>query len=1033
MNDAELRSEFRGRYPVSNLSSTVSGNDVTLSWEWPVYAFEPGRFYHHTWPFEGSLSHLNMGLPTYIKAARFAPADLIGQNVAGGILSHVQVLVSSGQGGNTTTWSILLWTVEPGEEPDMANPLFSSTNSIADHATAINSYNMTLPPTLQLEIPFDKELWIGIRVTPSGNHHSAALDPSGPAKDGYGNMIWTEADGWFTLLSHMSNNRNFLITGVAADPDGQMITFGNGTVNNDVSFVPIASDITPSIINNSRTPFDFSLGSRSTIELLGYRVYRDDTLVTPTLIAPNTFTFSETASGQGYYVYTVVAEYNTGDSPLRRVTAIVGNPVFNSPTNLTIVAGTRPNEALLTWTAPVAQIPTLLGYHVYRDGVRRNTELLSTPELNDFDLINGMEYRYHVVAVYNRPTGNSAPTAVVPFKLQGTTAMAYPPSNLVAKHEEGVVELTWDKPVFVESFEGQWITHSPHNLGTHGWGAGDGAYDNIAAHRFTPEMLAELGVAGKELIAFGFSASRSSDYAQSLARTQFVIYVWVGGTWSESPTGVRDPGTLVSERYLPLGSVQQGWNNARLLDPVTIPTDEELWIGYRARAVAPAGFPMSIHLIQPGPSPDFRNHLANLQHNATNGWHTPMEINAGHHLNFLLRGLVQIDGGNVLCFGNTNDSIDDFLLTEIANTGIATISDILPLEVDDSCGSRNFLGYNIYREGVRINDELLTVESFIDTEAPAGRNEYFVRASYAVIGDSRPSNVVPVVVRFPPVVYVHRWHLPWVEDFSDPEALNNLFTLRAGVGTDRLFSRVPTFGYGGSAGVASLSGQGATHHNPDAWLITPRIVIHRVYEDDKIFFRFKVQSRGTVAGDNFRENYSVLITTEDSSQIEAFKEVIFTEETTAPGWNEREIDITRFGNLEGDAQIVIAIRHHDTKPGNFQIVFDDLEVYVIPGVSEYEPEVPSYQTALQGNFPNPFNPETSIAFSMANEGNVSIEIFNIRGQRINTLLNETRTAGQHQVVWNGKDEQGRSMSSGIYFYRMVTDEFTSTKRMVLMK
>jgi len=90
-------------------------------------------------------------------------------------------------------------------------------------------------------------------------------------------------------------------------------------------------------------------------------------------------------------------------------------------------------------------------------------------------------------------------------------------------------------------------------------------------------------------------------------------------------------------------------------------------------------------------------------------------------------------------------------------------------------------------------------------------------------------------------------------------------------------------------------------------------------------------------------------------------------------------------------------------------------------------------TALKTNYPNPFNPSTSIAFDVAKEGLVSIEIYNIKGQRVKTLVNTPFGVGSHKVVWNGEDATGRPVSSGVYFYRMTTDGYVAVKKMLLMK
>jgi hypothetical protein len=84
-------------------------------------------------------------------------------------------------------------------------------------------------------------------------------------------------------------------------------------------------------------------------------------------------------------------------------------------------------------------------------------------------------------------------------------------------------------------------------------------------------------------------------------------------------------------------------------------------------------------------------------------------------------------------------------------------------------------------------------------------------------------------------------------------------------------------------------------------------------------------------------------------------------------------------------------------------------------------------------YPNPFNPTTTISFTIVNDGFVSLDIFNIRGQKIKSLVSENKATGNHSVVWNGTDNSGQSVGSGIYFYRITTDNFTSTKKMILLK
>jgi hypothetical protein len=85
------------------------------------------------------------------------------------------------------------------------------------------------------------------------------------------------------------------------------------------------------------------------------------------------------------------------------------------------------------------------------------------------------------------------------------------------------------------------------------------------------------------------------------------------------------------------------------------------------------------------------------------------------------------------------------------------------------------------------------------------------------------------------------------------------------------------------------------------------------------------------------------------------------------------------------------------------------------------------------NYPNPFNPTTTIKYSMAREGNVDLVVYNVSGQRIRTLVRETKPAGSYTTVWDGKNDGGRSVATGIYFYRLRAGSFSEVKKMILLR
>ena len=114
---------------------------------------------------------------------------------------------------------------------------------------------------------------------------------------------------------------------------------------------------------------------------------------------------------------------------------------------------------------------------------------------------------------------------------------------------------------------------------------------------------------------------------------------------------------------------------------------------------------------------------------------------------------------------------------------------------------------------------------------------------------------------------------------------------------------------------------------------------------------------------------------------------------------------------------------------NFEIYISDPEVIVEQSISDYISHI-----YLLQNFPNPFNPTTTISFSLAQDQELELSIYNIRGQKIRSLLPKSvLSRGEHQILWDGKSDYNRAVSSGIYFYKIEGKDVSITKRMVLLK
>ena len=98
-------------------------------------------------------------------------------------------------------------------------------------------------------------------------------------------------------------------------------------------------------------------------------------------------------------------------------------------------------------------------------------------------------------------------------------------------------------------------------------------------------------------------------------------------------------------------------------------------------------------------------------------------------------------------------------------------------------------------------------------------------------------------------------------------------------------------------------------------------------------------------------------------------------------------------------------------------------------------EIITLTTEIKGNYPNPFNPTTTITYTLNSEYDeeTEISIYNTKGQLIKTLVNDKMDAGEYQVTWNGTDEDNKPVSSGVYFYKMKAGNYSATKKMILMK
>jgi len=110
-----------------------------------------------------------------------------------------------------------------------------------------------------------------------------------------------------------------------------------------------------------------------------------------------------------------------------------------------------------------------------------------------------------------------------------------------------------------------------------------------------------------------------------------------------------------------------------------------------------------------------------------------------------------------------------------------------------------------------------------------------------------------------------------------------------------------------------------------------------------------------------------------------------------------------------------------------------LNLMVTDNSASAAPEGLPSVTRLVGNAPNPFNPRTTISFELAHSGPIRLEVYDVKGRLVRTLGDRVFSAGSHSVLWDGRNRQGGETASGLYFFRLTTNEETQTHKMLLVR
>jgi len=637
------------------------------------------------------------------------------------------------------------------------------------------------------------------------------------------------------------------------------------------------------------------------------------------------------------------------------------------------------------------------------------------------------------------------------------------PMNVMATLYETHVSLSWQAPPVGSEVT---FTHSTSEEMLNALGA-DAPVEFEVAHRYTPAQLQDFGVAGGLLTHIAIMPNYEALY---------VIKIYLGG--SGSPL---QPGSLIYEQIIAEPLTLGAWNSIELYEMVTIPETDELWIGYLVATTG--GFPAAYDF---GPAQQGYGNL--MKYNEI--WST-MTGFAGpdYDFNWMIKAYaittpfpsresgLTTNHRSVTGYKIYRTSLDD--LQDETQWALIEHYTTETSYMDPSWQTVPDGGYRYAVKAVYTGDRLSEPAfSPILGKNMVSQVEIHIRSidnlplssgiTRLINHDGNPTHVYNAECACSTVSFPEVWYgeytlivskIGFITYITTLNISESYFTYTVNLESTNLLlsesfegASFPPMGWSlldadedghnfrrrsTDEYVSAHSGEWCAVSEswvgnntqlglalqPDNYLITPAIPL---YEGVEVFLNYFV----AIQDDQHPvETYSIVVST--TSPTPQNFQTVFTETLAAENmeYQERVIDLTDYAGQT----IYIGFRHHNSTD-NYQIKFDTITLhYEGEPHSEGDIIAKPLENRLGGNYPNPFNPTTTIAFNMAREGYVSISVYNLRGQLVKRLVNGLRGAGEHSVVWNGDDANGRSVGSGVYFYRMNAGDYTAVRKMLLIK
>lgn len=679
---------------------------------------------------------------------------------------------------------------------------------------------------------------------------------------------------------------------------------------------------------------------------------------------------------------------------------------FPAPTSLIATGGAT--GITLTWIAPDPLHPNLAGYRIFRNGINITPSPVATTLYLDSNIVNGVTYSYYVVAVYTNPNGVSAPSNTA--SAAGGENML-PVYNLQYSVAADAVSLTWTPPggpIYQD-----WINYDD-GTNSNAIGTGGELVFEVAA-RFTQTELSAITDRYLTKVRF-YPAEASASYS---------IKIYTGGT------SYLNPGTL-SLNYPVTAPTINAWNIVDLPAPIQIPSTGELWVSIGIDT--PTGYPAGC---DDGPSIPYKGNMIYFN----NAWTILTQLNEDLDFNWNIQAFVTNYIGRETVLTPLVASLPEPVIRNVSSGSLTAIS--MP-QTEFSVASRDLQrplsGYRVYRDDEPIHTiNSVIVSNYTDTGLENGSYTYFVTALYTT-GESLPCDAVTATVNVPVIPTVIEDNFEGYDDFSsdignwsavDLDGSNTYYFDDAtfpGQGTPMSFivfnpsaTTPPLTDMAPHTGQKMLASFGAVNAPNNDWLLSPRI---RLGTNNQISFWAKSYT------DEFGlERFRVGVSTAANPLPNTFIWL------SGPNYVEAPLEWTRYTYTVPAAYNAQRVFYGIKCESNDAFVFlvDDIKIQGNSAVENDDEVIPAAVTALLGNYPNPFNPETAISFSLKAEDRAVLEVYNMKGQKVRTLLDGNVKAGSHTVIWKGDDDNGKSVTSGVYFYKLSSGKYSSTKKMILLK